>query len=332
MGEKSLQSKINTLGKIVSSNLIKRGVYSKQTNKKFTILMYHGIDKKQDTRFNQRFFSKANFEKQVIQLKKHFNIITYSDLVTNNFSHAKPNVMLTFDDGYANNYHYALPVLEKYDAHALFFITGVDTLNYKILWADALNIVTHYAQENDKISISGIDFYFKNGHFVSEDLGTDIIKYIQKSKKSGHAEKDELINQLLSIHDFTKTKELDDYWQLMTAEQIHKTSLSKNITIGSHGFYHNNLGSLSTTDALNEVELSKNYLEKIIQKKVESIGFPDGSYTEELNDALYAAGFKKQFLVDYHFNDAGRRDFTYDRVGLYPFMGNTHQILHKILK
>ena len=117
----------------------------------------------------------------------------------------------------------------------------------------------------------------------------------------------------------------------MTNEQIHKASLSRNITIGSHGFYHNNLGSLDNADAVNEVRLSKEYLEGIIQKEICTIAFPDGSYTEQLNDSLEKEGFKKQFLVNYRFGDYNKKKNVYDRFGLYPGMGNNHRIIYKIM-
>lgn len=162
-------------------------------------------------------------------------------------------------------------------------------------------------------------------------MNVDLQDHIRASKTNGYSEKEDLISQLLSIHDFTRNKEMDDYWQIMTDEQIYKASLSNNITIGSHGFFHNNLGSLSNDDAVNEVAQSKKYLEEIIQKEVSSIGFPDGSYTPQLNDALYKKGFTEQFVVNYRFNDDSARDFTHDRFGLYPYMGNHNSILHKIV-
>lgn len=327
----SILSKIGTAKKILTNNLIEKGVYSKDSKKDFVIVMYHGIDKQQETKFNQRFYSRTNFEHHLVAFKKHFNIVTYTDLVNKNFSAKRPNMMLTFDDGYANNYNYALPVLDKHGVHALFFVTGLNTVEKKILWADAVDIVSHYGRDNSRITFGGVDFHLRHGEFLSREKGMTLPASIRASKSSGYAEKDNLLEQLLGIYNFTKNSELVDYWQLMTDEQIRKCSLSKNITIGSHGFYHNNLGSLANEDAVAEVGLSKKYLEGIIQKPVTTIGFPDGSYTEQLNDSLLPLGFTHQFVVDHRFGDKGKRDFTYHRLGLYPNMGNTHQLMYKIL-
>ena len=324
-------SKLGTAKRLIANKLISSGIYSKQSGKHFLILMYHGIDKVQDTRFNQRFFSMHNFEQQVISFKKHFNILTYEDLVNRNFAKNRTNVLLTFDDGYANNFRYALPVLDRHNVHALFFITGVGNFGHKVLWADAVDIVARNGKENSKITLNGMDFFLAKGAFINKDTDTSLKSYIKADKNSGYATKEQLIEQLLSVHDFTKNTELNDYWNLMTDEEIRLTSQSPNITIGSHGFYHNNLGSLSTADATDEVMKSKQYLEGITQKEVATIGFPDGSYTEELNDALYSKGITQQFVVDYKYNDAAKRDYTYDRMGLYPMMGNNNELLYKII-
>jgi peptidoglycan/xylan/chitin deacetylase (PgdA/CDA1 family) len=326
-----MKRKITTLRKVIANNIIDRGLFLKKTGKKLVVLMYHGIDQVQNTTFNERFYSLNNFEQQIAAFKKHFNILTYNDFLAGKFTSGKTNILLTFDDGYANNYKYALPVLEKYDVHAIFFITGVNTMPKKILWADAFDIVSHYAKDGQKVSLNDRTFALKEHIFFDAENNTTLEQYVRASNKSGDSEKQDLVDQLLEIYDFRSNRTLDDYWQLMTDEQILKASLSKNITIGSHGFYHNNLGSLSNKDAIDEALLSKRYLEGIAQKEVSCIGFPDGSYTEELNDSLSQAGFKKQFLVDYRYGDEGKRSYTCHRFGLYPGMGNTQRLVYKIL-
>lgn len=47
----------------------------------------------------------------------------YAFLTPDEFLYSdRPGLLLTFDDGLANNYHHALPVLERYDAPALYFV------------------------------------------------------------------------------------------------------------------------------------------------------------------------------------------------------------------
>ena len=89
---------------------------------------------------------------------------------------------------------------------------------------------------------------------------------------------------------------------------------------------------MSLADAVSEVKASKTYLESVTGREVESIAFPDGSYTCELNDALYEAGMVTQFLVDYRYDDDGKRSFVSDRVGLYHNMGNGNELVYQLLR
>ena len=328
----SVKKKLDTLNKVLVNYSIKKGYFSKKTNKQLVVIMYHGIDMVQSTRYNPRFFSKDNFEEQVALLKKHTNVLTHEDFIAGNLSTDKVNVVITFDDGYLNNYTYALPILDKYNTHAYFFITGMDSHPQKVLWADAADVASKHGKEHSKITLSGIEYELIGGNFINKERNLEVKSVIEASNKSGYAEKAAFVDQMLQIYDFGKNKELDDYWKLMNEDNIRQTSQSNNITIGSHGFYHNDLGSLELPDAKAEVLQSKNYLENIIQKEVNTIAFPNGSYTNALNDTVYDLGLKTQFLVFHKYPESRKKAHIYDRLGLYPYMGNSHEILHQIIK
>lgn len=86
------------------------------------IVMYHSMLK--DTKLQGQFvIDPAKFEEDLKYLKDNgYTTITVSDLVNyvyNNKELPKKPIMLTFDDGYYNNYLYAYPLLKKYKCKAV---------------------------------------------------------------------------------------------------------------------------------------------------------------------------------------------------------------------
>ena len=96
------------------------------------ILMYHRIDQQGDT--SSLSVSPDNFLHQMRFLsERHYNVIFLTELAQAKQSGVRlprNTVVITFDDGYADNYRYAYPVLKKYDLPATIFVI-VDALNLK---------------------------------------------------------------------------------------------------------------------------------------------------------------------------------------------------------
>jgi len=94
-------------------------------SKKVPILVYHRIC----PLYYKKKIPYANvypeeFDKQMMYLKEHFEIITISEYVqrANNNQLKWNEVCITFDDGFKDNYLYAFPILKKYGLKATFFL------------------------------------------------------------------------------------------------------------------------------------------------------------------------------------------------------------------
>ena len=92
------------------------------------VIMYHGLTDKQ-SRQNQYMISPDCFEQDLKYLKENgYETISVSELVRH-FKEKKPlpekPVLITFDDGYLNNYTFAFPLLKKYNAKALISPIGI---------------------------------------------------------------------------------------------------------------------------------------------------------------------------------------------------------------
>lgn len=90
--------------------------------KRAAILMYHSID------YNKASFTvkPENFRKQMDYLyKKDYNIISINQLLEYFRAENIPakSVVLTFDDGYQDNFFNVFPILKKYNFPATIFLT-----------------------------------------------------------------------------------------------------------------------------------------------------------------------------------------------------------------
>ena len=97
------------------------------------IIMYHGLTKN-PSKVNAYVISVDGFENDLKYLKDNgYTAVFMSDVIKYvNGEGGLPEkpVVLTFDDGFENNYEYGLPLFEKYDMRGLVSIVGSYTENY----------------------------------------------------------------------------------------------------------------------------------------------------------------------------------------------------------
>jgi peptidoglycan/xylan/chitin deacetylase (PgdA/CDA1 family) len=282
------------------------------------ILVYHGICLHHHLRFNTLFIKLKTFEKQLRLYKKYFNIVSLNDYYEQRFSNDKFNICLSFDDGFANNHKYVLPLLEQYQVPAAFFVTGIRETGYDILWNDMLAIAYKYGASK---------FIFRNDEFirgrdsryVSSSSGlllTDILRHGDFNDKA------EITDQLSQY----KQKAPEDYWLQMTADQIRELSNSKWVTIGSHSHYHNDLAKLPAAAVKEDITKSKQFLENITGKKITSLAFPYGSYTPEVIDTAKQAGFTQLLATEFIFPGDVKEATLRERLTINPFISANNQL------
>lgn len=105
--------------KVTADNSHKKNI-PKPLGKAVPILEYHAVDDK-ITGWDELYVSPGEFQKQMDFLKKNnYNVITIDQLP--NIKKISKPVIITFDDGYENNFTYAYPVLKKYNFKATVFL------------------------------------------------------------------------------------------------------------------------------------------------------------------------------------------------------------------
>jgi peptidoglycan/xylan/chitin deacetylase (PgdA/CDA1 family) len=102
------------------------------------ILMYHSIGEAQTDKKNSLDISLKVFEQQMEFLHRyHYRVIPLlelKNLLKENKKIPSKTVVLTFDDGYENNYTKVLPILKKYDFPATIFVIVNNLGKEKIMY------------------------------------------------------------------------------------------------------------------------------------------------------------------------------------------------------
>jgi peptidoglycan/xylan/chitin deacetylase (PgdA/CDA1 family) len=91
------------------ASLSSRLVHSPQS---LRVLMYHDVPDS----------LVSHFKSHLAWLSQRFEFVRPSDLLRETQVSRRPKLLLTFDDGCADNYELVAPLLESYDARGLFFV------------------------------------------------------------------------------------------------------------------------------------------------------------------------------------------------------------------
>src|SRR5437867_963366 len=103
----------------------------------FQILTFHRLTTQRDPFFPG--LPVEAFARQVQFLARHYNLAGLADLIQkldNGEAIPKNAVVLTFDDGYRDNFELAFPILQKYQIPATIFLTTAFIDRQDILWND----------------------------------------------------------------------------------------------------------------------------------------------------------------------------------------------------
>jgi len=185
-------------------------------------------------------------------------------------------VVFTFDDGYADNLHYAFPILKNYNIPFTIYVATCFPERTGILWWYLLEDII-IAQNHLDIRIE------KKRHSFScrteqekEDtffrLRSKIMRDLSHTKFYPSIEE---IFSPFHVDPHEKTSELTLSW-----EQIERLNQDPLATIGAHSSNHFPLARLSREGAKKEITDSKGKIELHIKEKVSHFAYPYGGDLE----------------------------------------------------
>jgi|GEM_PF-604606 len=311
-------------------------IWHKAGKSKATIFYYHRVSDKKDT--NSQLVSRfevgvpvALFEKQMKCLSRGYNAIPMEQLATilrNGKKLPSNTIVITFDDGYQDNFSNAYPVLKKYKLPAIIFAASDFIATTKIIWWDKLieimKVINGREGDINEILDDSFPIELKNSFTKFNQLSTEqkqdeIEKITRFLKQLDPQQRDLILDNLAKQLQWCEKKSFADH-SLLSWEQAIEMSRN-NITFGGHTKTHPLLTRVDDKVAQYEVQYSKQVLEQQIGKPVSIFAYPSGDFDERIKKLVEQAGFSaacstKQGKVDsrsdiYALNRLGICEWTF---------------------
>lgn len=267
------------------------------------ILLYHKVD------YNAApFFGAAVrpdvFERQIRFLKRHYKIVDLSALNQPeqiDRTYSTDVIVITFDDGYRNNYRYAAPILKKYDVPATIFLATDYIGSNRLLWYDELSWILYKAVNlPDSRRLMRFELSPEIIREVERFLAAvscgrvSILRFLVTLLKAYSAQEREEVIKRLAEACRVNIWPGDEDRPMLSWEEVREMS-KHGISFGSHTMSHPVLSDISVEEARREIGESKRTIEEQIQKPVTTFAYPYGKYrdyTDEVTKVLFDEGFE----------------------------------------
>jgi peptidoglycan/xylan/chitin deacetylase (PgdA/CDA1 family) len=260
------------------------------------------------------------FRDQVRFLRERFSIVGLEEIArleeAGLGSRTKPAALITFDDGYRDNFETALPILRELDVPAAFFIpTGFfqaprlpwwDHVAYAIKQTRSPSLTLHREPEETAPLIIEL------GPEPSDQARTEAIMTVIRAFLDG-AVHDEtwFLAQIdrqaeVGIDSQARGRELFMDWG-----QVRQLA-SSGMSIGSHGHSHVALGGLGEDGQTRELAGSKTILESELGCEVTGVAYPfgwPGTFTARTTELAALVGYRLGFSSREGVNHPGTTGF-----------------------
>ncbi|MDN3652423.1 polysaccharide deacetylase family protein [Thalassotalea ponticola] len=239
----------------------------------------HRIGDRNASPFDRNIFSCGieQFETFLQLLKANFTVIDLAALheklerkqVIN-----KRLAVITFDDGYKDCVEFAAPLLQRYGLPAAFFVTTDFIASKRIPWWDEMAFLLRQSVGSSYDCICNNKTINLNQSVIEKQI-TQVL-YACKRDKTHTIE--QILNSMRTQFP-QASKALGNYSaELFMNWQDIKQLISMGMEIGSHAKTHNILARMTGEQQLQELTLSKQILERRLNRSISYLAYPVGRY------------------------------------------------------
>ncbi|MCX7590714.1 MAG: polysaccharide deacetylase family protein [Kiritimatiellae bacterium] len=282
---------------VMFENLGVNRIFRRINRRRVCGVRYHGVAKDDWSwaEGNSLQVRESEFRKQMLYLKRHFEVVPLESVLSPRLTDRRPRAVITFDDGYANNFTVAFPILRDLMLPATVFLTTAFLDRDWIFWYDRL-----FFALRDKVPfreyLEALD-RFKNLHPHRVDEEVD--NYLSNRGFNVRNVPDEFVNAY-------RTLRYDEVWEM---------GRSGLITFGSHTHRHELLTRMTLDEVEETLRCSWAVLEQI-PGKIPFFCYPNGWYEPGHVNLVRSVGFRGAVTTRDGLWQIGECEYEIPRVGV----------------
>lgn len=285
---------------------------------KLTVVMYHYVRDLKNSRYPEiKGCDVRDFREQIGFIKKHYNPVTVEDVIDaygNGRNLPEHAILLTFDDAYSDHFTYAFPILAHEKIQGVFFapvkavtehivldvnkvhfiLANTPTEKIPLLLGELERLVNNYREE---YSLDSFENYYDR-YAVANRFDPKEVIFVKRLLQVALPEElrkiitNELFVKIVGMDESMFSREL-----YMSLDQI-KCMVDCGMHIGSHGYDHYWLNSLSIEKQQFEIEKSIEFI-KSVGGDINNwtIGYPYGVYNDDTIALLKLYGCRMGFTT-----------------------------------
>lgn len=296
-----------------------------------TILCYHRVlpaEQKAAYPYPDLVVTPRSFRRHCLTLKRTYKILPLREAVRQ-LRRASPGprplAAITFDDGYRDNFVYALPTLNQLDLRATFFVIAGLVGTDQVPWYDLLGraLLTLDRTELEALVREASRKFGRRIPRQTARHPTPELKYLTElAKQLPRNERARLIDEVFDrappVSQASPNDLIMDWTQLTHLRELGHE-------IGSHSLTHEILPFLEEHALQAELVESRNIIEKNLDCRAYSFCYPNGDLDRSVAQQVMAAGYGCAVTTVNGTNEPGtdvyrlRRRFIHEErlMGLY---------------
>jgi peptidoglycan/xylan/chitin deacetylase (PgdA/CDA1 family) len=280
-----------------------------------TIIVYHRIIADDHNGIKPYLsVTESNLRNQIRFYKREYLLLSLDEAIEQlqNCSIERKSLVITFDDGYEDNYSLGMKVFQEEGVRPAVFITTGPVDRQADLWPDRLRrlILDSVIESPVKIERASITIKPKTSSRIQALRAA--IAYV---KTLDLIQRESFLNDLENIFSPPAT-----YSSLMLDWNQVGMLASRGVTIGSHTVNHPFLAQIPEDVAGFEIGESKRILEEKTGRKINMFAYPNGKlrdFTPKTVELLRRSGYVAAVTTMRGVNRAGCNPFYLRRTGVY---------------